>query len=198
MRKFIIVLLAAGILMGISNIAFATAPDFVELDGFRHSRSDLSEGVFNPNAPDDPNNPLDPYAISHFFSAGKYEISVFDGAWSTSSFGGTNYDPPKWLWSMNIYQDPTNNFLLGDNNTFYDTEAQAFAANAGKSVIIDQPSDGNIWFFIDDPDSSRDNGFLTSVTAKVTVVPEPVSSVLFVLGGAIFAGRRYWNKRRKA
>ncbi len=190
MRKCIIFLLVIGVVTWISHTAYAVAPDFIEVDAVQYSRSDAIDGIF------DPNNPVN--AFSLFFDAGKYRISVFEGAWSTQSFGGTPYSPPKWLWSMNIYQDATNNTLLGDNNTFYDTANEALTANAGKSVIIDQPSDGNIWFFIDDPDSSRDNGFLTSVTAKVTVVPEPVSSILFVLGGAIFAGRRYWNKRRKA
>jgi hypothetical protein len=33
--------------------------------------------------------------------------------------------------------------------------------------------------------------------ANIHVVPEPVSSSLFVLGGVVFAGRRYWQKRRK-
>ncbi len=34
--------------------------------------------------------------------------------------------------------------------------------------------------------------------SSMSVTPEPVSSALFIIGGAIFAGRRYWKKRRNS
>jgi len=187
MKRFLIVIIALGIIAGLSNSAYAY-PDFVTVDGYFNSRSDESDGVFDPD--DNTAN-----AFSMFFEKGIYRISVDSGAWSSMSFNDANGS--FWLWSMNIYLDASHNFLLGDNTVSHSTADEALSTNAGKSVLITQPADGNIWFFIDDPDSSRDNDFGTSITAKVILVPEPVSSSLFVLGGVVLAGRRYWQKRRR-
>ncbi len=192
LKKLVLTIIAVALVLGLSHTIFA-APDFVTVDTYLYSRSDATYGVFDPDKPVN--------AFSLFFEAGIYEISVFEGAWRSQSFGGVNYTDPAdyaWLWSMNIYQDATNSFILGDNNNFSPSAslARTEAAMLG-SLTINQPADGNIWFFIDDPDSSRDNVFGTSVTAKVVLVPEPVSSSLFVLGGIVFAGRRYWQKRRR-
>jgi hypothetical protein len=37
---------------------------------------------------------------------------------------------------------------------------------------------------------------MDTVRLNVSVVPEPISSILFVIGGALLGGRRYLKKRK--
>ncbi len=209
MKRFLIITII-GLIAGLPSISNAYTGD-VTLNADFHSRSDAIDGVFDPNVITDPPTTIpdcsasipvlaalnpQPYACSLWFEAGIYEISVKSGAWMSQSNEGIDGD--YWFWSMNIYQDITNKFLLGNHdyeNPFSD-EGSALSGNLGQSVIITQPSDGNIWFYIDDPDSPRDNPFTTSVTAEITVVPEPISTTLFIAGGLVLGGRSYLRRKR--
>jgi len=101
--------------------------------------------------------------------------------------------PGYWMWNVNIYQPSTSTFYrLGDNN-YYSTATDAFDANKNFSLEINISSDENLWFYISDTSASNNYG---EVTINIALVPEPISSVLFVTGSAVFAGRAYLKKKR--
>jgi hypothetical protein len=182
MKKFLTIIMAVGITLYISNASFAY-PNSVTLNGFLHSNDGFDATV----------------AKSEVFAAGIYRFTVSSGAWESQSWEGNNGS--FWFWSFNIYQDASNQFLLGDDvedSSFnpHASASDALNAHLGDSILITQPTDGNIWFYINDPDSPRDNQFGSNVTASVTLVPEPVSSALFVIGIGVLACRKYLKKRK--
>lgn len=66
----------------------------------------------------------------------------------------------------------------------------------------DQQSPYNFWF--EDPNgyyngyqsvAGSGNGFYVTAVRDINVVPEPISTVLFVTGGTLLAGRRYLRRK---
>ena len=45
---------------------------------------------------------------------------------------------------------------------------------------------------------SKNNEFRTWAVRDISVVPEPISSILFITGGSLFVGRRYMKREKKA
>ena len=62
-----------------------------------------------------------------------------------------------------------------------------FAKSYGHNGGWDDYGDGS-------PDNVTAKPFIVEWDSNPPVVPEPVSSILFVVGGAVFAGRRYYKK----
>jgi len=184
------------LIMGVASPGFAKQ-EYITLDSTINSGGNYSDG------------------INLFFETGTYEVSVVSDAWnpwfnSTGVSGcdssGANCDTG-WMWSMDIYQPDTSTyFRLGSKTDKYADASMAYSAHAGDYLTIDQTSDGDLWFFIKDGNPSDGQNFVWdnsgSVTASISstsistaVAPEPISSLLFVIGGATFGLRRFWGKK---
>lgn len=182
MKKLLIFIFAIGMIVGVSSTALAIiCPNYastITTDG----RYDAGTSYTAGNC--------------YFFDAGLYEVSVNDGAWSTWNVGTTGLSSKGWLWSLNIYQPTTgNSYILGNDSTAYASASAALSANSGKSILINQASAGEMWFYINDVSPHENTG---SITSNIAVVPEPVSSSLFIIGGAIIAVRRFLKKKSKS
>ncbi len=73
-----------------------------------------------------------------------------------------------------------------------------FDLNAGEIAQIDftlSSSQMPAGFHLKQTHSNKDDTTVYFSSAK-TVVPEPISSVLFITGGAVFAGRRFLKRKR--
>ena len=58
-------------------------------------------------------------------------------------------------------------------------------------TILNTTDGGSNW-------SAQTSGTTQSLRGIFAVVPEPVSSTLFIIGGATLGFRRFWKKRRTA
>ncbi len=188
MKRVFIVILAACVCLGITGISIAGAST-VTLDSRGNACTDFNT-CFTSAVP-----PTDVLKVS--FDAGLYNVSVptlFSdaGAWQTFTQGATNLAPPNlWLWYMNIYEPSTGNqFVLGDDSNAYNSGSNAHAAVAGQSVLINHASAGELWFYVKDSTAQDNTG---TITADISVAPEPVSTVLFITGGGLMAVRRYFR-----
>ncbi len=194
MNKVLIVFMSVFILLGFSATAFSY-PSSITLDSTTNSSGDYSDGV------------------SLFFEHGTYELSVFSGAWNPwfSSTGVTGCDSfgancdTGWIWSMDIYQPDTSIYhRLGSKTDRYETASLAYNAHKNDSILLNQATDGDFWFFVKDGNPG-DGTYLVpdnfgSVTASVNLVhaPEPISSILFLIGGATLGFRRFFNKKKNS
>jgi len=157
--------------------------------------------------------------INILFEAGTYEFSVVNGGWNawflhSGGVAGCNSEGANcttgWMWTMDIYQPSTSTYYrLGSKVDKYDTQDKAYNAHANDYLVLTQPSDGDLWFYIKDGQPGHGNTYAYDNAGAVTfgvslvpgpnpgpVAPEPVSSILFVAGGATFGFRRFWNKRK--
>jgi hypothetical protein len=204
MKKLLVLLLAMGIIAGLSSMVYAV-PNSITVTCDYANGQDCSVGE------------------SIFFAAGTYQFAVVSGAWGTWDVGWTGVADPNlskrgYLWSLYI-EVPGNPvpFKLGDDSfngegntgdgVFLPVDAGnpadvEFAKNAALNnaltknpytIITVGGAGENLRFYMNDPYPRENNGSVT-----LAVVPEPVSSTLFVLGGAVFAGRRFWKKRSKS
>ena len=105
--------------------------------------------------------------FKEFFEKGTYVFSVYDGAWL--AWKAVDLDMDKgWIWKVNIYQPSLNkHYILGSSHPRFATAKKALTANLGQSIIIEQPSDGYIWFWHDD-NKVRDN--TGAVTLRVDLM----------------------------
>ena len=182
MKKLFMIIMTIGIIVGVSGMTFAY-PNSVTIDSdangcAEYNTCDSGYSVF-----------------STFFEVGVYTLTVGSGEFQSGSIPyGVAVFPINYYWGMNIYQPGTSTeYVLGDYAPNGSSPGSALSANFGTSIQITQSTAGNLLFYVRD-DDPRDN--FGTLTANVAVVPEPVSSTLFVIGGAVFAGRRF-RKRNK-
>ncbi|HBH60666.1 MAG TPA: hypothetical protein DDX85_02760 [Nitrospiraceae bacterium] len=105
------------------------------------------------------------------------------------------------MWGLDNDQPSTSSyFRLGSYTGTY----KAHRAYEGDSLVLNHSRDnfpkGFIGSFI--KKGNRGNGKTVvwddpgPSAVPAAVAPEPMSSILFVVGGAIFGFRRFWNKRK--
>jgi len=185
MKKLLIILIMIGIALGLSGVTLAAGQ--YKIDSRLYAGPDYNSGwsmLFTPNT----------YTFSVFDAVG-------DDGWRDNSAYTNNYQ-----WSLYIYQpSDTANYpngqLLGSTNLYSSMNA-AYSNNSASTVdiTISNPLGETLTFWMLDTDS----GFCESpkcnndgsVTFQVAVVPEPISSILFLTGGVVLVGRKYLNKRK--
>lgn len=176
MKRVVILFLIIGIIGGVTCNVFAYPPT-VTVNSVNHGGTDYTDG------------------FSVFFEAGDYTFKPFSGAWN-DKYNLSGY----WMWNVNIYQPSTSTtpYTLGNNNP-YSTATAAFDANKDSFLTINTSGE-NLWFYISDTSASNNYGEVTikidALGGSPPIVPEPISSVLFVTGSAVFAGRAYLKKKR--
>lgn len=117
-----------------------------------------------------------------------YFSATLDNFIVTDSMFGTALNPS---WELNNITDPTFN----DNGSQYIQELETrynngYSINFGMDFAFNDGSSRGGFAFSDDASGS--------ISGKMTVTPEPISSVLFITGGATLAIRRYWKRRKKS
>jgi hypothetical protein len=188
MKKVLLAGLMSLLIIGLAKSSYAV-PGSITLNSATNSGADYS------------------YGINHFFEAGTYDFSVVSGGWN-AWFGSTGVTgcnqsgancATGWMWSMDIYQPSTSTyFRLGSKIDRYDTQSKALSAHASDHLVLNQPTDGDLWFFIKDGNPGDGKKYVWDNSGSVTfaVAPEPVSSILFVIGGATLGFRHFRNKRK--
>ncbi|MBI5663915.1 MAG: hypothetical protein HZC49_02315 [Nitrospirae bacterium] len=185
MKKVLLAGLMILLIIGLAKASFAV-PGSITLNSAIESGGDYSNG------------------INIWFEAGTYDFSVVSGGWNAwSNVSGCSSQGTDcltgWMWSMDIYQPSTStSFRLGSKIDRYETQSQALSAHASDHLVLNQPTDGDLWFYIKDGIPGDGKLFVSDNTGSVTVAvaPEPMGTILFVVGGATFGLRRFLNKRR--
>ncbi len=183
MKKFFIACLMIGLIFSMSHIADAQSNSVTLLCVFG---SDCSTETIT-------------------FAMGDYRISVNDGAISTLMLQGQNLNIGGlgWFWGMNISGVGSSDLILGDysfggpsdsSDGVYYSENDALAGSFGDFVEISLASATDLTFYVNDPD--RDNNGSLTVAITTPVVPEPISSILFLVGGSTLAARRFMRRKK--
>ena len=171
MNKLLTVIFAIGMIAAVSNTASGTT---ISVNSANNAGIEYTSG------------------IDVEFEAGTYEFFVENGAWSTD-FGDS------WMWNVDIYRLNTETYDRLGTFTPYGSINEARNANLSATPVTLTLSEGeHLRFYNYDSDGKKfnnDGTVFIGVDFTPTVVPEPVSSILFVTGGAFMAGRRYLTRK---
>jgi hypothetical protein len=179
-RKILIIILAIGMIAAASDISLAGAPP---------------ANPFNITC-DFYGGPNCSTGVTYHFDPGLYEFSIAGGWWTTVNpviITQTDYS-----WSLYMDIDPSSSsnplLILGDGQ-YYSSESAVNTARNNNYQSYTQSinfAGGDISFYTLDNTPRNNTG---TISTAFTVVPEPVSSSLFIIGGAIIAGRRFLKKK---
>jgi hypothetical protein len=145
---------------------------------------------------------LDPLTTNH------YDQDPWKGWFNLTVTNNTNVAWGDFHFSLiDIPGQPSSNVVFCDSSTSgcndpISSQTMTYAiGNGGKTLDLffygDPVSIGNLATFnVYTDNRSNQNPFALSYYP--TVVPEPVSSTLFILGGATLGLRRFWKKRANA
>jgi hypothetical protein len=120
-----------------------------------------------------------------------------------------DWDETPWLYislpysGLNVvaswWESPSNNFYFVGSGPSYDQEIW-LSLDSG----FDSSGNPITWFDVREVDVWNitvgyfySDGKMDSTSVNFTVTPEPLSSILFVAGGATLAARFYWRRRIK-
>lgn len=136
--------------------------------------------------------------VDLFFTAGTYDITPIGvagggkyNAWNAWGYvsgcdeNGGNCSKG-WVNSYNIFSSEFD-FRVGNPTLVYETNLLALSNAPSSSFTL--TSDGNVSFYITDSYYSDNIGGI-SLDVTAAVVPEPISSTLFLIGGAILGFRK--------
>ena len=130
------------------------------------------------------------YTVNNTSDAGEYFYSMFLDFSSTVSEEGlalpSGWDGTVWMGtnttaSVDTYStDLGNDLAAGSSLSGFNFKVNYQAGNVPYTAYFDDHA-GNTY----------------TTTGTTTVVPEPISSILFLAGGAVLAGRRYLRRRQR-
>ena len=133
------------------------------------------------------------------------------GGNATASFLGTfRADMPYFNFYYNLVDDQHNDSIFSmeifDVTTSSTLSFSTLGSNAGSgNFLIDTPVDHDIrvnfslntnnnWY----PEWPNETGASLNYSMSTNLVPEPISSILFITGGTLLAGRRFTKRKKTA
>lgn len=211
MKKLLIVMMGFVILFGLSNSVLAYPPS-VDVNAYSNGCRNFDDCISSAD-----HTYLTDVVVVDFDTTGEYEFSILDGAFTSWNAlpNGKSLSYKEWFWTVNIYNPQTDDDkMLGNNTESFDwlfnpggdDQARANAQNSSNPysnpvVKFDLTAGDSLWFYVMDYDPRSNGGDLGTKDADMVVgvnlVPEPISTTLFIVGGMLLGGRSYLRRKKK-